>query len=171
MFNTLGWRALKTPTSETPVSEVTWPRSRFNTSGPDPLGFDWEGLAASRGTAGGHSDCPPIKILGIDSRNDRSLTWNAIKGQRWGSKLYISPHFHKNRGRNTAFLHFFFKYKSRNYTNFPETWKKGDRNDGAYVRHEMFSFFTDFHRNLILLWIKTSRPEQNCHCFADDIFQ
>ena len=58
---TLGWRALKTPTSATPVSAVTWPRSRFNTSGPDPLGFDWEDLAASRGTAGGHSGRPPIK--------------------------------------------------------------------------------------------------------------
>ena len=43
------------------VSAVTWPRSRFNTSGPDPLGFDWEGLAASRGTAGGHSGLPPLK--------------------------------------------------------------------------------------------------------------
>ena len=31
------------------------------TSGPDPLGFDWEGLAASRGTAGGHSGPPPLK--------------------------------------------------------------------------------------------------------------
>ena len=36
-------------------------RSRFNTSGPDPLGFDWEGLAASRGTAGGHGGFPPLK--------------------------------------------------------------------------------------------------------------
>ena len=49
------------PTSETPDSEVTWPRSRFNTSGPDPLGFDWEDLAASRGTVGGHSGPPLIK--------------------------------------------------------------------------------------------------------------
>ena len=56
----LGWRALKTPTSATPVSAVTWPRSRFNTFGPDPLGFDWEDLAASRGTAGGHSGRSPI---------------------------------------------------------------------------------------------------------------
>ena len=56
-----GWRALKTPTSATPVSAVTWPRSRFNTSGLDPLGFDWKDLAASRGTAGGHSGRPPIK--------------------------------------------------------------------------------------------------------------
>ena len=60
-LNPLGWRALKTPTSETPDSVVTWPRSRFNTSGPDPLGFDWEDLAASRGTVGGHSGHPPIK--------------------------------------------------------------------------------------------------------------
>ena len=58
---TIGWRALKTPTSATPVSAVTWLRSRFNTSGPDPLGFDWEELAASRGTTGGHSGRPPIK--------------------------------------------------------------------------------------------------------------
>ena len=50
----LGWRALKTPTSETPDLEVRWPWSCFNTSGPDPLGFDWEDLAASRGTVGGH---------------------------------------------------------------------------------------------------------------------
>ena len=49
------------PTSETPDSAVTWPRSRFNTSGPDPLGFDLEDLAASRGTVGGHSGRPPIK--------------------------------------------------------------------------------------------------------------
>ena len=60
-IRSLGWRALKTPTSATPVLAVTWPRSRFNTSGPDPLGFDWEDLAASRGTAGGHSGRPPIK--------------------------------------------------------------------------------------------------------------
>ena len=56
----LGWRAPKTATSATPVSAVTWPRSRFNISGPDPLGFDWEGLAASRGTAGGHNGRPLI---------------------------------------------------------------------------------------------------------------
>ena len=37
------------------------PRSRFNTSGPDALGFDWEDLAASRGTVGGHRGPPPIK--------------------------------------------------------------------------------------------------------------
>ena len=53
--------ALKTPTSETPDfgGHVT-SLMRFNTSGPaDPLGFDWEGLAASRGTVGGQSG-PPI---------------------------------------------------------------------------------------------------------------
>ena len=61
ILGALGWRALKTPTSATPVLAVTWPRSRFNTSGPYPLGFDWEDLAASRGTAGGHSGPPPIK--------------------------------------------------------------------------------------------------------------
>ena len=44
--------------------------SRFNTSGPDPLGFDWEDLAASRGTVGGHSGHPPWNSLGIDSRNE-----------------------------------------------------------------------------------------------------
>ena len=86
----LGWRVLKTPTSETlawlqtpaspvavlqratetPDSEVTWPRSRFNTSGSDPLGFDWEDLAASRGTMGDHAkDVPALNSLGIDSRN------------------------------------------------------------------------------------------------------
>ena len=60
--SSLSWRALKTPTSETPDSEVTWrPHSRFNISGPDPLGFDWEDLAASRGTVGGHSGPPLIK--------------------------------------------------------------------------------------------------------------
>ena len=32
----------------------------FNTSGPDPLGFDWEGLVASRGKAGGQSGRPLI---------------------------------------------------------------------------------------------------------------
>ena len=47
--------------------------SRFgghvNTSGPDPLGFDWEGLAASRGTVGGHRGPPPLNSLKIDSPN------------------------------------------------------------------------------------------------------
>ena len=38
----VGWRAPKTATPATPVSEVTWPRSRFNTSGPDPPGV-WLG--------------------------------------------------------------------------------------------------------------------------------
>ena len=60
-LGSLGWMALKTPTSATPVSPVMWSRSRFNTSGPDPLGFDWEDLAASQGTAGSHSGRPPIK--------------------------------------------------------------------------------------------------------------
>ena len=60
IIETLGWRAPKTATSATQVSEVTWPRSRFNTSGPDPLGFDWEGLAANRCTAGGHNGRPLI---------------------------------------------------------------------------------------------------------------
>ena len=57
---TLRWMAPKTATSATPFAAVTWPRSRINTSGPNPLGFDWEGLAASRGTAGGHSGRPLI---------------------------------------------------------------------------------------------------------------
>ena len=62
LFHPLGWRALKTPTSETPDSEFTWPRSRFNTSGPDPLWFDWEDLAASRGTVDGHGHSGPLLI-------------------------------------------------------------------------------------------------------------
>ena len=49
------------PPPKLQISEVTWPHSRFNTSGPDPLRFDWEGMAASRGTAGGHSGPPIIK--------------------------------------------------------------------------------------------------------------
>ena len=44
VIDTLGWRALKTPTFETPHAEVTWPQPHFNNSGPDPLGFDWEDL-------------------------------------------------------------------------------------------------------------------------------
>ena len=67
-WHSLGWMALKTPTSETPDLEVMWPPSPFNTSGPDPLGFDWEDLAASCGTVGGHSGPPPIKHP-RDSRN------------------------------------------------------------------------------------------------------
>ena len=39
----------------------------------------------------------------------------------------------KIRGRNT-FSSFLLKYRGRNYTNFPETWKRwGGRNGGAYV--------------------------------------
>ena len=56
----LGWRALKSPTSETPVSEVMWTRSRFNTSGPEPLGTDW-GPGCKPGTVGGHSGPASIK--------------------------------------------------------------------------------------------------------------
>ena len=59
------WRP---PPPKLQFSEVTWPRSRFNTSGPDPLGFDWEGLAANWGTAGGHNGPPTMNSLGIDSR-------------------------------------------------------------------------------------------------------
>ena len=40
--------------------QVPPPRG-FTTSGPDPLGFDWEGRAASRGAAGGHNGLPPLK--------------------------------------------------------------------------------------------------------------
>ena len=39
---------------------------------------------------------------------------------------------------------FFLKYKSQNYTNFPETWKKWGWNDGAYFRHEIVQFFNWF---------------------------
>ena len=60
-FIPLGWRALKTPTAETPGFYGHVTTLTFNTSGPDPLGFDWEGLAASRGTAGGHGGLPPLK--------------------------------------------------------------------------------------------------------------
>ena len=49
-----------------------WPRSRYNNSGPDPLGFDWEDLAASRGTVSGHRVLSPLNSLGIDSRNARN---------------------------------------------------------------------------------------------------
>ena len=50
----LGWRALKTPTSATPVSAVTWPRSRFNTSGPERAVIAVD---------------PQLNSLGIDSCN------------------------------------------------------------------------------------------------------
>ena len=53
----------------------------------------------------------------------RPLTRNATKCQKVGSQLYISQNFDKNRDRN--FPHFLFKYRGRNYTNFPETWKRG----------------------------------------------
>ena len=56
----LGWGAPKTAAS-------AHAHSRFNTSGPDPLGFDWEGLAASRGTAGVIVAVPSFNSLGIDS--------------------------------------------------------------------------------------------------------
>ena len=61
-ISTLGWRALKTPTSETRVSAVTWPRSRFKTCGPDPLGV-WLGGPGCKpgGAVGGQSGRPPIK--------------------------------------------------------------------------------------------------------------
>ena len=66
----LGWRALKTPTSETPDSEVTWPRSSFTTSGPGPLGFDsgraWLQAGAQRVVI---VVIPSLNSLGIDSRN------------------------------------------------------------------------------------------------------
>ena len=52
----LGWRALKISA----VRSRDWgDLTHFNTSGPSPLGFDWEGPDASRGTAGGHSGPPP----------------------------------------------------------------------------------------------------------------
>ena len=58
----LGWRALKTPTSETPdfLSHVTPLTLQYLC--PRPPGFDWEGLAGSWGTAGGHSGPPLIKF-------------------------------------------------------------------------------------------------------------
>ena len=54
-------------------SRFRWSRDLAHASIPlaqtDPLGFDWEGLVASRGTVGGHSGPPPLNSLGIDSRN------------------------------------------------------------------------------------------------------
>ena len=60
---------------------------------PDPLGFDWEVLAASRGTAGGHSSRPPIKYsLGMDSRNG-PITERFMLG--WsGGMLSLAEHWH-----------------------------------------------------------------------------
>ena len=80
IIRSLGWRALKTPTSETPDSAVTWPRSRFNTSGPDPLGFDWEDLAAR----GGYS---VRKLLGV-CRGPLKIGPKKIEGKMvfWGQK-------------------------------------------------------------------------------------
>ena len=74
----------------------------------------------------------------------RPLTRNAIKGQKGESALYISPNFYKKRFEIRHSLIFFLKYQSRNYTNFPETWKKWGWNDGAYVRHEIVQFFLNW---------------------------
>ena len=56
----------------------------------------------------------------------RPLTRNATKGKK-GGRNYTFNHFffYKNRGRNTTFSSSSFKYRGRNYTNFPETWKSG----------------------------------------------
>ena len=44
--------------------------------------------------------------LWYSSAQYRSMTRNAIKGQKRGLKLYISPNFYKNRDQNTTFPNF-----------------------------------------------------------------
>ena len=64
-YISLRWRAPKTATSATPFAAVTWPRSRINTSGPDPLG----GPGCKPGQQAVIAVDPSFKSLGIDSRN------------------------------------------------------------------------------------------------------
>ena len=82
----LGWRALKTPTSEIPDLEVMWPRSRFNTSGPNSLRFDWEDLAASRGTVGDHRRSSYRSWGGVCSghRTGTDMAKTVSGGLKWG---------------------------------------------------------------------------------------
>ena len=56
------------------------------------------------------------------------LTRNATKGQKGVSKLYISPSFDLKYGsKYDIFFPFLLKYRGRNYTNFPEAWKRGSK--------------------------------------------
>ena len=119
VVGTLEWRVLKTPTFETPDSEFTWPRSRFTTSGPDPLGLTgraWLQAGAQRVVIVG---VPSLNSLGIDSRNEpgslgpadskvdgrrkRGFTWSRCLGEKWGLKLTLSlTEILKKRGVYTA---------------------------------------------------------------------
>ena len=68
-------------------------------------------------------------VLGQVSDRDaqhRPSTRNATRVKKKGrSKDTFCPILMKNRGRYTTFSSFLLKYMGRNYTNFPETWKRG----------------------------------------------
>ena len=87
----LRWRAPKTATSATPVAAVMWPRSRFNTSGPDPLGFTGRAWLQAGAQQAVIAVDPSFNSLGIDSRN---VTVDTFCGARKYSVIY---HFRLSR--------------------------------------------------------------------------
>ena len=72
-----------------------------------------------------------VRVSDRDAHH-RPSTWNTtwVKKKRGGGggrrNYTFCPIFMKNRGRNT-FSSFLLKYRVRNYTNFPETWKRGSK--------------------------------------------
>ena len=54
-----------------------------------------------------------------------SVRWlKRYKGPKMGVQTIHFAKFLQKSVRTTAFPHLFLKYKSRSYTNFPDTWKK-----------------------------------------------
>ena len=112
-----------------------------------------------------------LKQLWDRNAQYRPLTRNAIKGQKGESALYISSNFYKKRFEIRHFLIFFSNIRVETIQIFQRPEKSGVEMMEHMSGMRLFTFETDFHRNLMLLWVKTSRPEQNGHCFADNIFQ
>ena len=86
----LGWRALNSPTSETPDSVVTWPRSRFNTSDP--------------GLHKGDKPEPELdQLIELDDSRDKpakAWNWRRLLRKIW-NQTYKSNKQEEQEQRNT----------------------------------------------------------------------
>ena len=86
----LGWRAPKTATSTTPFAAVTWPRSRINTSGPDPWGLTGRAWLQAGAQQVVIAVDPSFKGLGIEPHNGNRAS-NGLVSQMQAPLVAYNP--------------------------------------------------------------------------------